>query len=395
MHGFEKKIVPLQRLNVFIFMKKIVIAVDSFKGCLPAQRVAEVIESALKYQYPDCKIVKLPISDGGEGLMDVLVSSMDGLYHTIGAYDSLMRPIQCKIGSVNKCAIIETATALGLAMLKEDERNPMVTTSFGLGTMISAAYDLGYRKMLIGLGGTSTVDAGLGAMQGLGIRFYNNLGRIMQNGINGQTMAEVAHFDMINVKRKYSDVEFKVACDVTNPIVGQKGAAFVYAPQKGASPNDVQVLDTNLRQVCHILRHNGYQNFENVAGAGSAGGLGMAFQTFMGAKLSSGIDCVLDLINFNSEIEDADLVITGEGRVDSQSLMGKVLTGIARRTLAAKINLLAIGGRVADCEILARSGVKNVLEVTPEDMSDEEAMLPDVAMKNIYDKVSEWAQGRQ
>ncbi len=372
-------------------MNKIVIAIDSFKGCLPASQVAEVVGFALKDQFPECQIVKLPVSDGGEGLTDVLVNSLDGLYHTVDVVDPLMRPIQCKIGSVNKCAIIETASALGLPLLKESERNPMKTTSYGLGMMINAAYDLGYRKMLIGLGGTATVDGGLGAMQAMGVRFYNTSGRILPDGLTGQSMSDVAFYDMISTKRKFKDVEFSIACDVTNPVVGPKGAAYVFGPQKGASGSDVQQLDLNLRHVCQMLRHNGFTNFENVQGSGSAGGLGMIFQTLLGCKLSSGIDCVLDLINFNTEIENADWVITGEGRIDSQSLMGKVLKGIARRTLAVKINLLAIGGKVADRDTLARSGVKHILEVTPEGMPDEEAMRPDVAMKNIYDKVTEWA----
>lgn len=376
-------------------MDKIVIAVDSFKRCLPSARVAEVIANALRDCLPECKLSILPVSDGGEGLTDVLVSSMGGLYHSVEAVDPLMRPISCRIGSFNHCAIIETASAIGLERLRPDEYNPMKTTSYGLGMMINAAYDLGYRRMLIGLGGTATVDAGLGALQAMGVRFYNSLGRVIPNGISGASIIDVEHFDMIATKRKFRDVEFSIACDVTNPISGPKGAAVVYGPQKGASPADVQTLDFNLRHICHVLRHNGFSNFENVQGSGSAGGLGLAFQTFMGCRLASGIDAVLDLIKFNDEISDADLVITGEGCVDSQSLMGKVISGIARRTISAKVGLLVIGGRIKDREILNRSGIKETIALSPADMPDEEAILPDVAMKNIYDGITEWVANRK
>ncbi len=375
-------------------MNKIVIAVDSFKDCLPASQVAETVAHAIRENFPECKIVTLPVSDGGEGLTEILVDSLHGLYHTVDAVDPWMRPIKCKIGSVNKCAIIETAQAIGLELLKPEERNPLKTTSYGLGMLINAAYDLGYRKMLIGMGGTATVDCGLGALQAMGIRFFNGVGKVLPNGITGESMLDIEYYDMINTKRKFKDVQFSIACDVNNPIAGPRGAAFVFGPQKGAKPDDVQKLDFNLRHICHILRHNNFSNFENVQGGGSAGGLGLAFYTFMGCKLSSGIDCVLDLINFNNEVEDADLVITGEGRVDAQSLMGKALTGIARRVLSVKKGLLVIGGRVADIEILNRSGIKNPLEVTPQGMSDEEALRPDVAMQNIYDAVYKWAKAK-
>lgn len=372
-------------------MKKIVIAVDSFKNCLSAAQVSEVIAHALNDSFTDCRIVTLPVSDGGEGLTDVLVSSMKGLYHEVSAVDPLMRPITCKIGSVNRCAIIETASAIGLERLTEEERNPMNTSSYGLGMMINAAYDLGYRKMLVGLGGSATVDGGLGAMQALGVRFYNGSGRILPQGITGEQLADVEQCDMISTKRKFSDVEFNIACDVTNVVLGSKGAASVFGPQKGATAVQVQKLNSNLGHICHMLRHYGFSNFDTTPGSGAAGALGMAFQTFLGCKLSSGIDSVLDLINFNDEIEDADLVITGEGHVDAQSFMGKALYGIARRVRAAKINLLVIGGRVKDREILDRSGIKDPLVITPDSMSDEEALQPDVAMKNIYDRIVDWA----
>ena len=375
-------------------MDKIVIAVDSFKRCLPAPRVAEVVASAIRDFMPECKLTILPVSDGGEGLTDVLVNAMGGMYHTVVAKDPLMRDVKCRIGSFNHCAIIETASAIGLERLTPAECNPMKTSSYGLGMMINAAYDLGYRKMLVGLGGTATVDAGLGAMQALGVRFYNELGRIIPDGITGEDIIKVEHFDTISSKRKFRDVEFSIACDVTNPISGNRGAANVYAPQKGATPEQVQTLDFNIRHVCHVLRRAGFTSFENVQGSGAAGGLGMAFQTLMGCQLSSGINAVLDLVNFNDELVDADLVITGEGRVDSQSLQGKVLSGISRRTIEAKVPLLVIGGRIADKESLSRQGIKDTLPVSPASMPDEEAVLPDVAMKNIYDAITAWLEKR-
>lgn len=371
-------------------MQKIVIAVDSFKDSLTSSQVADTIEKALRDADSELNIVKMPISDGGEGLTDVLVNALGGRFHIIDTVDPLMRPIKVKFGSVENTAIIEMATAAGLELLKPEERNPMHTTTWGVGLMMQAALDLGYKKMLIGLGGSATNDAGLGAMQALGLRCYNSQGRIMKNGITGKDLADLAHIDLFTLKRKFQDIEIKVACDVHNPFFGPQGAACVYAAQKGASPEEVQLLDAGLRHTSHVWRRSGGMIIDNVQGAGAAGGFGGTLSTLLNAKVSTGIECVLDLLHFNEQIEETDLLITGEGSIDAQSFMGKALSGILRRANQFHIPVLAVAGRILDRDALIRAGVSDCIEITPRNMSIEEAIVPETAKTNLYNAVNNW-----
>ena len=371
-------------------MKKVVIAVDSFKGSLTATEVAETISKTFTDILPECEVVSLPLSDGGEGLTEVLVNRLNGRYHLIDAFDPLMRPIKVQFGAIGRCAIIEMATAAGLTLLAEEERNPMNTTTYGVGVMMQAAYDLGYRKFLVGIGGSATNDAGLGAMQALGLRCYNSQGRIIKTPITGGMLNEVTHLDLTNLKRKMADVELTIACDVQNPLFGPQGAACVYAPQKGANEEEVQLLDVGLRHISHVWRRSCGVVVEHQPCMGAAGGFGGAFSVLLGAKLRSGIDCVLDVLNFDNAVEDADLVITGEGTIDEQSLMGKALTGLLRRSNQAGVPVLAIAGHVEDREALIRAGVSECLEVSSRSISQEEAMKPEIARQNIVSVLSNW-----
>ena len=378
------------KIKPFNVMKKVVIAVDSFKGSLTATEVAETISKTFTDILPECEVVSLPLSDGGEGLTEVLVNRLNGRYHLIDAFDPLMRPIKVQFGAIGRCAIIEMATAAGLTLLAEEERNPMNTTTYGVGVMMQAAYDLGYRKFLVGIGGSATNDAGLGAMQALGLRCYNSQGRIIKTPITGGMLNEVTHLDLTNLKRKMADVELTIACDVQNPLFGPQGAACVYAPQKGANEEEVQLLDAGLRHISHVWRRSCGVVVEHQPCMGAAGGFGGAFSVLLGAKLRSGIDCVLDVLNFDNAVEDADLVITGEGTIDEQSLMGKALTGLLRRSNQAGVPVLAIAGHVEDREALIRAGVSECLEVSSRSISQEEAMKPEIARQNIVSVLSNW-----
>jgi glycerate kinase len=371
-------------------MKKVVIAVDSFKGSLTATEVAETVTKTFNDVLPECEVVSLPLSDGGEGLTEVLVNKLTGRYHTIDAFDPLMRPIKVQFGAIGRCAIIEMAAAAGLTLLSEEERSPMNTTTYGVGVMMQAAYDLGYRKFLIGIGGSATNDAGLGAMQALGLRCYNSQGRIIKSPITGSMLNDVAHLDLTNLKRKMADVELTIACDVQNPLFGPQGAAVIYGPQKGASEEDVHVLDAGLRHISHVWRRCCGVTIENQPCMGAAGGFGGAFAALLGAKLRSGIDCVLDALDFDNIVEDADLVITGEGTIDAQSLMGKALTGLLRRSNQAGVPVLAIAGQVVDREAVIKAGVSECLEVSSRSISQEEAMKPEIARQNIVSVLSNW-----
>ncbi len=371
-------------------MKKVVIAVDSFKGSLSANEVADTIAKVFYDVCPECEVVSLPLSDGGEGLTEVLVNRNNGRYHTIDAFDPLMRPIKVQFGAIGRCAIIEMAAAAGLTLLAEEERNPMNTTTYGVGVMIQAALDLGYRKFLIGIGGSATNDAGLGAMQALGLRCYNSQGRIIKDPITGSMLNDVTHLDLTSLKRKMVDVDLTVACDVQNPLFGPQGAAVIYAPQKGANAEEVQILDAGLRHISHVWRRCCGVVVENQPCLGAAGGFGGAFAALLGAKLRSGIDCVLDALDFDKVVDDADLVITGEGTIDAQSLMGKALSGLIRRSNQAGVPVLAIGGRVLDREAIIKAGVSECLEVSSRSISQEEAMQPEIARQNIISVISNW-----
>ena len=371
-------------------MKKVVIAVDSFKGSLSATEVAEAVTKAFNDIVPECEVHSLPLSDGGEGLTEVLVNHLGGRYHTIDAFDPLMRPIKVQFGAVGRCAIIEMATAAGLTLLSEEERNPMNTTTYGVGVMMQAALDLGYRKMLIGIGGSATNDAGLGAMQALGLRCYNSQGRVIKTPITGAMLQDVTHLDLTSLKRKMADIELTVACDVQNPLFGPQGAAMVYGPQKGANEEEVKMLDAGLRHISHVWRRCCGVTVENQPCMGAAGGFGGAFAALLNAKLRSGIDCILDILDFDNLVDEADLVITGEGTIDSQSLMGKALTGLLRRSNQVGVPVLAIAGQIVDREAIIRAGVSECLEVSSRSISIEEAMQPDIARQNIISVISNW-----
>lgn len=382
--------VILLKNKIIVIMKKVVIAVDSFKGSLSANEVADTIAKVFYDVCSECEVVSLPLSDGGEGLTEVLVNRNNGRYHTIDAFDPLMRPIKVQFGAIGRCAIIEMAAAAGLTLLAEEERNPMNTTTYGVGVMIQAALDLGYRKFLIGIGGSATNDAGLGAMQALGLRCYNSQGRIIKDPITGSMLNDVTHLDLTSLKRKMMDVDLTVACDVQNPLFGPQGAAVIYAPQKGANAEEVQILDAGLRHISHVWRRCCGVVVENQPCLGAAGGFGGAFAALLGAKLRSGIDCVLDALDFDKVVDDADLVITGEGTIDAQSLMGKALSGLIRRSNQAEVPVLAIGGRVLDREAIIKAGVSECLEVSSRSISQEEAMQPEIARQNIISVISNW-----
>lgn len=371
-------------------MKKVVIAVDSFKGSLSAIEVAESVKKAFNDVVPDCEVVSLPLSDGGEGLTEVLVNRLNGRYHTIEAFDPLMRPIKVQFGAVGRCAIIEMAAAAGLTLLAESERNPMNTTTYGVGVMMQAALDLGYRKFLIGIGGSATNDAGLGAMQALGLRCYNSQGRVIKEQINGAMLQDVTHLDLTSLKRKMADVDLIIACDVQNPLFGPHGAATVFSPQKGANEEEVKLLDAGLRHISHVWRRCCGVTIENQPCMGAAGGFGGAFAALLGAKLRSGIDCILDILDFDNLVVDADLVISGEGQVDAQSLMGKALSGLIKRSNQAGVPVVVIGGRISDKEMIIKAGVSECLEVSSRSISQEEAMQPDIARQNIVSVLSNW-----
>lgn len=364
-------------------MKRITVAVDSFKGSLSSREVADAVEQGIVSVLPDCKVQKVSIADGGEGTVEAMVDTLSGEWVEIEVRDPLMRPIKVRYGVVDggATAVMEMSAASGLPLLAESERNPLKTTTYGTGEMIADAIRLGCRKILIGIGGSATNDAGVGMLSALGFRFYDAAGELLSGG--GEVLQRIARIDNSQAIPQLSECEFVVACDVKNPLYGEAGAAYVFAPQKGADKAMVEQLDEGLRNFAQVVANYCGEELSSWPGAGAGGGLGFGFKALLGAELRPGIDMVLDAIRFSSIIEGCDLVITGEGRIDSQTVMGKAPSGVLRMATAQNIPTVAIGGAVEMCEELAGSSFVAILPVVAGPVTLQEAMRKDVAHKNI------------
>ena len=373
--------------------KKIIIACDSYKGCLSSREVNEMIASGVKEWNVDAaspEIITLEMSDGGEGMLDAFLSAMKGERVRIHAHDALMRWIEAEYGIVDDTAIIEIAQTAGLALIEPEQRNPMKATSWGVGEMIMNAYRRGVRHFIVGLGGSATSDCGIGMLKAMGD-------------------------DWKKIRRECS---FVLASDVTNPLYGENGAAHVFAPQKGADAKMVQMLDARARKFAEVsAKHFGYDRSE-APGAGAAGGLGYAFLQYFNAEARPGAELLLDEIGFDALILDADFVITGEGHSDKQTLMGKLPQRILEHVLKCRESdkshvacsqfagdckspessessessespdssfplVWLVSGGVSDRLAMQNAGFDRVIQVTPDNMPLEEAMKPDVARNNI------------
>ncbi len=364
-------------------MKHITIAVDSFKGSLSSLNVAEAVERGFRKELPECEVRKVSIADGGEGTVEALVQTLGGEYVDIEVANPLMRPVMARYGVVDggATAVIEMAAASGLPLLKLEERNPLRTTTYGTGEMIADALRRGCRKFLVGIGGSATNDGGVGMLSALGFRFLDVAGCELVGG--GEILERIVSIDESSVMPQVRDAEFIVACDVANPLYGEQGAAYVFAPQKGADAAMVERLDFGLRRFAEaVMRHNG-SNISSLAGAGAAGGLGGGFVGLLNARLERGIDMVLEAMHFQDIIDGCDLVITGEGRLDAQTAMGKAPSGVLHAAQLRGIPVIAIGGAVVECEELEQSGFLAIFPVVSSPMPLEEAMRCDVAARSV------------
>lgn len=370
-------------------MKKVVVAMDSFKGCLSSSEAEKAVEEGIKLVCPDCEVIRFPIADGGEGILTVLVEATRGTYQKIIANDPLMRPIETTYGvSGDKCiAFIEMATVNGLPLLSETERNPMLTTTYGTGELILHAIEQGYREFVIGIGGSATNDAGVGMLQALGARFLDKDGAVLGKG--GEILHRIAAIDFSSVHPALEDTRFTIACDVRNPFCGPEGAAHVFARQKGADDAMIEKLDAGMQSFSRLIHSTTGREITHVPGAGAAGGLGGAFLAFLNAELKPGIDLLLQTLKFSEKIKGADLIITGEGRTDRQSLMGKVPSGILEEAKRQGIPVIVVAGSIEDTEILNQAGFQGVFSIIPSPMSLETAMKPEVAKKNICRTVAQ------
>lgn len=362
---------------------RVVVATDSFKGSLSSREVADAFELGLCDHTPDCEVVKVAIADGGEGTTEALTESLGGRLIEIEVCDPLGRTIAARYGIVDdsKTAIIELSSASGLTLLDTEERNPLLTSTFGTGEMIADAIQRGCRKFLVGIGGSATNDGGTGALRALGFRFLDSEGTPLVGG--GEILDKIAAIDNSHVIKELCKCEFTIACDVTNPLYGEQGAAYIYAPQKGATPDMVEQLDRALRNFARVVEAFSNRRISDMEGAGAAGGVGGGFKALLNARLVRGIDMVLEAIEFDRIIKGCDLVITGEGKIDRQTIMGKAPSGVVAAAIEQDIPVIAIGGCIEWCEELRDSQFTAIEAVTPEGMELTEAMCTETAKNNI------------
>jgi len=385
--------------------EKYVLAIDSFKGCLTSMEAEDAAEEGVLSVRPNSVIVKVPVSDGGEGMLDVYASIMPLKRIEIEVHDPIMRLINAEYGisADGKTAIIETARACGLARLAPSERNPLMTTSYGVGELILDAIRKGCRDFVIGLGGSATSDAGIGMMQALGAVFLDADGNTLGQGggvmerMNGIDLSNCVLFVKGEDDNRYlvNECHFTIASDVDNPLYGEDGAAYVFAPQKGADDNMVECLDKGYRQLATVMRAIQktidekvevkpfpiLRDYSEEPGSGAAGGMGYAIQTFMDGKLVSGIQLILETIGFDKMLSGAKYVITGEGKADRQTLMGKLPMGILSHASEKNVPVILIAGDVEDSASLVSAGFTRVVSINDEgeDTSDD----PDQAKENI------------
>ena len=340
---------------------KVIIAIDSFKGCLTSKEANEAAAEGIRNAYPDAEVVEVPVSDGGEGYMEAFHAAIGGRLEEVMVRDPLMRPVLAKYLLHNEMAVIEIAQASGLTLLTKEERNPMVATSYGTGQLVADAVRKGAKHIIVGLGGSATSDAGIGMLRAL-----------------IDTFAKNKSWDDIEA---FKDVTFTIASDVKNPLCGEHGAAHVFAPQKGATPEMVVALDERARKFAEVSAKHFGHDCSQMAGAGAAGGLGYAFLQYLHARSMSGIQLLLDTIRFKELGKDADLIITGEGSADRQTLMGKLPMGILEQSVQAPVILIA--GRINDRKDLLNAGFARVECINPPGIALEEAMRKEVAQQNI------------
>ena len=361
---------------------KIVIASDSFKGSLTSVEVAQAATRGIKAVYPDCDVVAVNVADGGEGTVEAVVDALGGkIVHTTVS-DPLGRPIQARYGIAGKKAIIEMAAASGLPLLSSEERNPWTTSTYGTGEMIMDAIQRGCSQFLIGIGGSATNDAGTGMLQALGFKFYDFNGQEIID-CRGGRLQDIADLDDTFVPKAVREAQFIVACDVDTPFCGPEGAAPVFAPQKGANAEMVAKLDAGMTSFAHVIENKYSINIVPVAGAGAAGGMGGGFRAFLNASLQRGIDMVLDAIDFDYTIQSADLIITGEGKIDFQTAKGKTAAGVLARAKKQNIPVIAIAGCVEICESVKQMGFAGIYPITEEKLPLEIAMQAEVAAMNV------------
>ena len=370
-------------------MKKIVIAPDSFKGSLSAVEVADCMEEAIRSVFPEVEVVKIPLGDGGEGTAAALTAALGGNLCRCRAHEPLRRPIEASYGlsADRTTAVIEMAAASGLTLLSPAERDPWIASTYGTGELIRDALRRGCRRFWIGIGGSATNDAGTGMLQALGFRFLDKEGRAL--GMGGKILGEIHAVDRSGVLPELREASFTVACDVDNPFCGERGAAYVFARQKGADEAMIRRLDEGMARFARLVRLTEGVELRDLPGAGAAGGLGGGFVAFLRAEPKPGIRLVLDALRFEERARGADLVLTGEGKIDGQTCQGKAPVGVSRAAARLGIPVIALGGAVEEVDALCREGFLAVVPIQPGPVPLARAMEPSSARRDLIRTVSQ------
>jgi len=369
---------------------KVTIAIDSLKGSLSSLEAGHAIETGIKKVYPEADIFVRPLADGGEGTVEALTIGMGGELETITVTGPHGRPVSCQYGIIKETntAIMEMATAAGITLVTGDERNPLKTTTYGVGEMILDAINKGCRRFIVGIGGSATNDGGVGMLQALGYDFLDADGQEIPHC--GAGLEFLASISSEHVIPELAECSFKIACDVTNPLCGALGASAIYGPQKGATPEIVRTMDGWLANYAELAKTVNPNADADVPGTGAAGGLGFAFSVFTNAVLESGISIVLEETRLEDYVKDADIVITGEGRLDAQTVMGKAPIGVANIAKKYGKTVLAFAGCVTkDAVLCNQHGIDAFFPILRTVVSLDEAMLSENARENMENTVEQ------
>jgi len=355
---------------------KIVVAPDSFKGSLTAVEVSDAIEQGIREIFPEAEIKKIPMADGGDGTVQCLVNATGGKILREKVTGPLGDEVLASYGILGdkKTAVIEMAEASGLTLVPENKRNPLITTTYGTGQLIKSALGQGCRKMIIGIGGSATNDGGAGMVQALGGKLLDKGGE--EIGFGGGELKKVFRINTKYLDKRLSETKVLIASDVSNPLCGPKGASRVYGPQKGATPEMIKKLDESLAYFAEIIKRDLNKDIKNIPGAGAAGGLGAGLIAFLDAELRPGIEIIIEIVKLERAIQDADLVITGEGKIDSQTIYGKAPIGVAKIAKKYNIPVIAVAAIIGDdADIVHQYGIDTLLKISEPPMNLNESKV--------------------
>lgn len=363
---------------------KVVIAIDSLKGSLSSMEAGMAIKDGILAAKPDAEVIVKPLADGGEGTTDALIEGMNGERIDLTVTDPMHTPVDAYYGYLKdtNTAVMEMASAAGITLVPDSEKNPLLATSYGVGEMINDAIQRGCRNFIIGIGGSVTNDGGIGMLKALGVRFLDENGE--DAGEGGQALAKVARIDVSGMNPLLKECHIQVACDVNNPLCGENGSTYVYGPQKGVTEDMKKTLDEAMAHFARVTSETLENDYMNIPGAGAAGGLGYAFLAYTGAALTPGIELILDAVELEEELSGADVVVTGEGRLDFQTAMGKAPVGVARLAKKYNAKVIAFAGSVTkEATACNKEGIDAFFPILRGVCTLAEAMDPVAARNNM------------